>query len=79
MTMKSSDEDSIRYQEAGIPELAEGAVKQAYYQALAAGYTVVEVVNGQLVESSPDGTTRLIRSLPKAIPVKPGQRVVRSK
>ena len=38
-----------------------------------------EVINGQLVESSPDGTVRQLRSLPEPIPVPPGQRVVRLK
>ncbi len=76
-TMKTPDEKSMRFQEACIPELAEGAVKQAYYNALAAGCKVVEAVNGQLIESLPDGG--VLRTLPKAIPVTPGQRVVRLK
>lgn len=77
--MKLLDEKSMSFQEAGIPELAEGAIKQAYYQTLAAGCTVLEAVNGQLIESSPDGSTRVLRSLPKAVPVTPGQRITRLK
>jgi hypothetical protein len=73
------DENTMQLQESFIPELAEGAVKQAYYQSLAAGCKVVEVINGQLVESSPDGTVRQLRSLPKPIPVPPSQRVLRLK
>lgn len=69
----------LSFQEAGIPELAEGAVKQAYYQALAAGCSVVEAVDGHLVEQWPDGSVRKIRRLPKAISVKPGTRLVRTR
>lgn len=39
--MKIPDEQSMRFHEACIPELAEGAVKQAYYQSLAAGCKVI--------------------------------------
>lgn len=46
----AANERSLSFQEAGIPELAEAAVKQAYYRALAAGCTVVEAVDGYLVE-----------------------------
>jgi hypothetical protein len=77
--MKIPDEKSMRFQEACIPELAAGAIKQAYYSTLAAGCKVVEAVNGQLVESSPDGSFRVLRALPKAIAVTPGQRIVRLK
>lgn len=66
--MKVLDEDSLRFQEVFIPELAEGAIKQAYYQSLAAGCTVLEAV---------DGSRRVIKSLPKPIPVKLGQRLRR--
>lgn len=71
------DEKSMRFQEACIPELAEGALKQAYYQTMAAGCKVVEALDGQLVESSPDGSIRVLKSLPKATPVLPGKRVIR--
>ncbi|MDD1649745.1 MAG: hypothetical protein LUO80_05055 [Methylococcaceae bacterium] len=77
--LPTPDEKSMRFQEACIPELAEGAVKQAYYQTLAAGCKVIEAINGQLVESSPDGSVRVLRKLPMGIPVSPGQRVVRLK
>ena len=77
--MNPPDEQSMCFQEAGIPQLAEGAVKQAYYQTLAAGYTVVEAIAGQLVESAPDGSVRVLRPLPQPIPVMPGQRLVRLK
>jgi len=77
--LKELDEQVMSYLEARIPELAEGAVKQAYCKNLAAGRKVVEAVNGQLVESSPDGSTRVIKPLEAPTPVVPGQRLVRVK
>ena len=77
--MKELDGQVMSYLEARIPELAEGAVKQAYCKNLAAGRKVVEAVNGQLVESSPDGSTRVIKPLEAPTPVVPGQRLVRVK
>ena len=38
----SLDEKSIAFLEEHIPELAEIALKQAYWNALASGYSVVE-------------------------------------
>jgi hypothetical protein len=75
----AANERSLSFQEAGIPELAEAAVKQAYYRALAAGCTVVEAVDGYLVEQWPDGSTQLIKQIPKALPVKPGTRRYRTR
>ncbi len=72
--MKTLNEKSMRNLEGLIPELAEGAVKQAYLNALALGNTVIEAVNGQLVEFYPDGSSKVIKDLPKAIPAVPGQR-----
>ena len=57
-----------------IPELARGAVKQAYARALASGSSVLEAKNGKLVESHPDGSERIIKSLPTGLIVKPGTR-----
>ena len=71
------DEKSMRLLEVRIPELADGAVKQAYYQALTSGSKVLEAVNGELVESSSDGSTRVIRALPAPIPVVFGSKRVR--
>lgn len=77
--MKKLDEKVMSYLEKRIPELAEGAVKQAYSKTLASGRRVVEAVNGKLVESSPDGSSRVIKSLAAPTPVIPGQRRVRVK
>lgn len=77
--MQALDEKAMTYLEALIPELAEGAVKQAYCKNLAAGRKVVEAVNGQLIESFPDGTSRVIKPLAAPTPVFLGQRRVRVK
>ncbi len=71
------DEKSMSLLEARIPELADGAVKQAYYQALTSGSKVLEAVNGKLVESSSDGSTRVIKSLPAPIQVALGSKRIR--
>ena len=47
--MKISEE-SLDYLEAHIPELAEVAIKQAYWAALASGSSVIEVREGALEE-----------------------------
>lgn len=77
--MKQLDEKVMSNLEKRIPELAEGAVKQAYCKTLASGRKVVEAINGQLVESCPDGSFKVIKPLPAPTPVAPGQRRVRVK
>lgn len=77
--MKKLDEKAMSYLEKRIPELAEGAVKQAYCKTLTSGRRVVEAVNGKLVESSPDGSSRVLKTLTAPTAVVPGQRRVRVK
>ena len=76
--MKKLDENAMRYLENRIPELAEGAVKQAYCKTLTSGRRVVEAVNGNLVESCPDGSFKVLRALTAPTAVVPGQRRVRA-
>ena len=52
--MELSDRE-IDYLEQFIPELAAMATKQAYWQTLASGNTVVISENGFIVEVLPDG------------------------
>ena len=75
--MKKLDEKTMSYLEKRIPELAEGAVKQAYCKSLTSGRRVVEAVNGNLVEAHPDGSFKVIKSLTPPTAVVPGQRRVR--
>ena len=49
--MKELDEKAMSYLETRIPELAEGAVKQAYCKNLAAGRKVVEAVMMDMADS----------------------------
>lgn len=66
------DEKSMCFLEEHIPELAASAVKQAYWQTLAAGNSVLENDNGALVEVHPDGTRKIIKQLPSSTPVPKG-------
>ncbi|MCY7335549.1 MAG: hypothetical protein LH613_04945 [Chamaesiphon sp.] len=50
-------EREIQYLEEHIPELAESAVTQAYWQSLAAGNSVLESENGIIYERFPDGSS----------------------
>ncbi len=70
------DENTMREGEDRIPELAECALKQAYHNALASGRNVLEAVDGQLIETRPDGTFRVLKSLPFPKAVIPGERLV---
>ena len=67
-------EAATRYLEEHIPELADAAVRLAYWQALAAGSVVLVREDDDLVEVSPDGTRRVVRALPPALPVTVGER-----
>lgn len=71
------NEKSMRYLEEKIPELAEMALKQAYWNALSSGRSVLESKNGTLIEVFPDGTEKKIKKLEPWIPVKKGQRFAR--
>jgi hypothetical protein len=72
MPLKISEE-SLDYLEEHIPELADAAVTQAYWQALASGSSVLEARDGALVEVLPDGSQKTIKPLPPQTKVTPGQ------
>lgn len=65
-------EQAMQRLEKSIPELAGGAFKHAYQHALSSSGKVVEAVDGKLVETSADGTQRVIKTLPKPTPVAAG-------
>ena len=67
------DEQSLQFLEDHIPELADAAFKQAYWKALASGSSVLEAVNGYIVEVFPDGTRKIIKQIGEPVPVTPGQ------
>lgn len=75
--MKKLNEKTMSQQESRIPQLAENAVKQARANTLKAGRSVVEAVEGKLIETRPDGTTKVLKSIPAPTPVVAGQTRVR--
>ncbi|MEQ1603067.1 MAG: hypothetical protein ABL885_15025 [Methylophilaceae bacterium] len=56
-------EESMRFLEEHIPDLADAALKQAYWQALATGSSVLVSEEGALVEIFPDGTRKVLKQL----------------
>ena len=69
------NERILNYLEESIPELAEAAVTQAYWRALAAGHSVLKAENGMLIEVHPDGTKKVIKKLAPPTPVEKGLRL----
>jgi hypothetical protein len=70
-------EKAMCYLEDHIPELAQAAITQAYWAALASGSSVLEAENSMLVEVFPDGTRKIIKPLPARTKCTPGQRFIR--
>lgn len=68
-------EASIVFLEEHVTELFSAAVTQAYWGALAAGRSVLQREGDELVEVSPDGTRRVVKSLSPMIDVEPGARL----
>lgn len=67
------DEKTIDYLEQHIPELAEAATKQAYWQALASGNSVLVSENGVIKENFPDGTSQIVGESEPFVKVKKGK------
>ena len=59
----SDTERTMQYLEEHIPELAESAVTQAYWQTLAAGNSVLESENGTIYERFPDGSSQVVKTI----------------
>lgn len=73
-----TSEKSMRFLEEHIPELAQSAVTQAYWQTLASGSSVLQSENGAIYEVFPDGTRKLIKTTPPPTVVAVGEtRVLR--
>lgn len=62
-------EKELDFLETLIPELAESATKKAYLDALSRGSSVVEIINGKIVSTAPDGTRTVIKKAKPMIPV----------
>ena len=69
-------EKAIEFLEKHIPEQAQMALKQAYWQALASGSSVLICEDGQLLEQFPDGSKKVLKKIPPPTPVSPGQKWV---
>ena len=78
-TPSQMSEESMQRMEARIPELAGSAVKRAYLQALTTSWKVIEARNGQLIETTAEGTVRVIRSIAKPVAVTMGAKRVRAR
>lgn len=70
--MKALTEKEIDYLESLIPELVVNASRQAYVATLAAGHSVMEVVDGQVVLTQPSGARQVIREARPKTRVKVG-------
>jgi hypothetical protein len=64
MIMKMSEEN-IDFFETQIPDLAELAFQKAYWHNLSSGNTVTVLEDDKIVEISPDGKKRVIKTLPR--------------
>ncbi len=62
-------EKELDFLEQQIPALAETATKQAYWQTLASGDSVMIAENGQLIEVSPDGNRKVVKEIGKPVKV----------
>ncbi len=58
------DEEAMCFLEEHIPEMAAAAIKQAYWQTLVSGNSVLICRNGILLEVFPDGSEKMIKELP---------------
>jgi len=71
--MENDNEKVIDYLEQYIPEMAEAAVKQVYWQALASGSSVLVSENGVINQVFPDGTIKFLKNIPPRIEMEKGK------
>ena len=71
--MENEQEKAIEYLEKHIPEMAEAAVKQAYWQALASGSSVLVSENGVINEVFPDGTIKFVKNIAPRVAMEKGR------
>lgn len=77
--MKKLNEKTMSAREKRIPKLAQDAVNKARTRTLASGRSVVEAVDGKLIESHPDGSFKVLKQLAAPIYVAPEQRIRKKK
>ena len=56
-------EKELDFLETLIPTLAEGAFKKAYVDALSSGSSILEAMDGKIIEIFPDGTQKFIKPI----------------
>jgi hypothetical protein len=61
--MMTMADENIDFLETQIPDLAELAFQQAYWHNLSSGNTVTVLENDEIVEISPDGKKKVIKTL----------------
>lgn len=67
------DEKTIQFLEEHFPELADAATKQAYWQTLALGSSVLVSIDGEIVEIFPNGTSQVVKKTSPFIPIQKGK------
>jgi hypothetical protein len=68
------NEKTMQFLEEHIPDLADAAFTQAYWQALASGSSVLKVEDGAIIEVFPDGSRKWVKQIPPLIPVAIGKK-----
>lgn len=68
------NEQQIEQLELDFPAASGLAFANAYHQAIHAGLFVVVSEGGSIVEVSPDGQRRLVKTIPPPSPAQPGQK-----
>ena len=61
MAKKMRTEKELDFLEEHIPSLAQNAIQKAYMDTLSSGNSVIESIDGKIVETFPDGTKKTIK------------------
>lgn len=64
----------IDFLETQIPELAQAAVTIAFWEAMAAGHSVLEAHDGVIYEIFPDGSRKFIKQIQPPTAVEKGKK-----
>ena len=65
MLIPEPDDAKLDELEAGIPNLARGATREAYLNALKLGNSVIKAIDGMLYEVLPNGTQTPVKQIPR--------------
>lgn len=65
-------EKEIQNLEEQFPYIAEASARQAYWEALSSGSSVLVVENNEVVEVFPDGSRKIIEKVESDISIKKG-------